>query len=73
MGSLYQVMTQTSSRILTPQECDKIIANLDECLVLFEKKQTVLNGAEVRAKSLLSLMRHEIARKAKEGTTGPFD
>jgi hypothetical protein len=64
---------QSSSRILTPEECDQIIRNLDDCLALFARKQGLLNGAEVRAKSLLSLMRNEIARKACDGSAGPFD
>jgi hypothetical protein len=57
---------QPNQRILTPEQCEKIIANLDECLAMFEKKPGVLNGAEVRAKSLLALMRGEIARRASE-------
>lgn len=56
----------TSSRILTTEQCQKIIANLDECIAMFEEKTGMLNGAEVRAKTLLTVMRGEIARKASE-------
>lgn len=33
---------------------------------MFEEKTGMLNGAEVRAKTLLTVMRGEIARKASE-------
>jgi hypothetical protein len=64
---------QTGSRILTPEQCQKIIANLDDCIAMFEVKAGHLNVAELRAKSLLTVMRGEIIRKAMEdGTNGPF-
>jgi hypothetical protein len=64
---------QTSHRILTPELCDKIIANLDECIAFFEQKPGLLNGAEIRAKTLLTVMRSEIARKASDDRQSVFD
>ena len=58
---------QLSSRILTPEQCQKLIENLDECLAMFEGKQGLLNGHEIRAKSLLSVLRSEIIRHADRG------
>jgi hypothetical protein len=55
-------MEQQITRILTPSDRAKIIANLNECLALFEKQQGLLTGAEIRAKSLLSVLRSEILR-----------
>lgn len=62
-----------SHRILTPEECEKIIAHLEECIAMFERKQGLLNSAELRAKSLLAVMRNEIYRHAKSGTVVPFE
>lgn len=65
---------QTGSRILTPEQCEKIIAHIDECLALFDHKAGLLNAAEIRAKSLLAVLRSEIVRQLQsEGTLGPFE
>ena len=50
-----------SSQFLTPEQCDKIVANLDECITFFERKPGVLTGHELRAKSLLKVLRSEIS------------
>lgn len=55
-------MDQQLTRILTAADRQKIIANLDECLVIFDKQQGLLTGAEIRAKSLLSILRSEFLR-----------
>ena len=60
-------------QILTPADCDKIIAHLDECLVFFEKKPGLLNGNELRAKSLLTVMKNEFLRHSSSDTLVPFD
>jgi hypothetical protein len=65
---------ETNSRLLTPGECDRIIAHLDDCIAMFERKGGMSTGAELRAKALLAVVRHEIAR-GKEGRTSsvPFE
>jgi hypothetical protein len=60
-------------QILTPTQCDEIIAKLEECLALFEQKAGLLNGAELRAKSLLMVMRNEFIRHASGDTVVPFE
>jgi hypothetical protein len=57
---------QQAHRILTPEACDAIIANLDDCIAYFERKPGMLSAAEIRAKSLLLVVRDEIVR-GKEG------
>jgi hypothetical protein len=64
----------SSSRTLTPTECDEILKNLDECLAVFEKKTGMLNSTEIRAKSMLTVVRREIARSREQSglTELPF-
>lgn len=64
----------TNARLLSPGECDAIIAHLDECIAYFERKEGLPSGAELRAKALLAVVRNEIVR-GKEGgaSTVPFE
>jgi hypothetical protein len=60
-------------QILTPSECDQIIAKLDECLAPFERRPRPLNDAELRAKTLLIVMRNEFLRHSSNDTVVPFE
>jgi hypothetical protein len=54
-------------------QCDTTIAKLDECLALFEEKPGLLNGAELRAKSLLLVIRNELMQHAAGDAVVPFE
>lgn len=54
-----------SRRFLTPEHCEKIVANLDECLAFFEQQPRLLSGSELRVKSLLTVLREEVALRIK--------
>ncbi|HVZ64056.1 MAG TPA: hypothetical protein VG936_05660 [Lacunisphaera sp.] len=56
-----------SGRILTPTQCKQIAAKLDECIALFEKRPRLLSASEIRIKSMLSMLRKEIAQAAGAG------
>jgi hypothetical protein len=64
---------QAKHRILTPEQCAKIIANLDECIDMFEQKPGVLNAIEIRTKTLLTVLRGEIVRGASEDGQSVFN
>jgi hypothetical protein len=50
------------NQILTTPDREVLIANLEQCLRVFDKKGGLLNVAELRAKSMLSAVRNELER-----------
>ena len=51
---------QTRYPSLTREDCALMLANLDESLAVFARKNTVLSASELRVKSLLSALRTEL-------------
>ncbi len=51
---------QTRYPSLTKEDCALLLANLDETLAVFERKSTILSVSEIRVKSLLAAVRHEV-------------
>jgi hypothetical protein len=45
---------------LTKEDCALMLANLDETLAVFDRKHTILSVSEIRVKSLLAALRHEL-------------
>jgi hypothetical protein len=45
---------------LTKEDCAVMLSNLDESLAVFDNKSTVLSVSEIRVKSLLAALRHEL-------------
>lgn len=62
---LQLVMEHQVIRMLTPADREKIIENLNECLAIFDRQQTLLSATEIRAKSMLSVLRNEFLRAHK--------
>jgi hypothetical protein len=59
---------------LTPEECEKIILHLDECIAMFEREPAPLDESEHRLKTLLSIARDEIIRGQQDGSSSvPFE
>lgn len=52
------------SRILSTADAEQLIKHLEDAIALFEKKPGLLTGAELRIKSLLTLVRSEVERCA---------
>ncbi|HTL67869.1 MAG TPA: hypothetical protein VL200_09430 [Lacunisphaera sp.] len=55
---------EASGRILTPAQCKQIAAKLDECIGFFEKRPRLLSASEIRIKSMLTMLRKEVAQAA---------
>lgn len=53
-------MAQTRYPSLTKEDCSVMLANLDTSLAVFDGKQSVLSVSEIRVKSLLAALRHEL-------------
>jgi hypothetical protein len=51
---------QTRYPSLTKEDCAVMLVNLDRSLAVFEGKNTVLSVSEIRVKSLLAAVRHEL-------------
>jgi len=45
---------------LNKQDCTVMLANIEESLAVFRRKQVVLSAAELQLKSLLSALRDEL-------------
>ena len=45
---------------LTKQDCAVMLANIEESLAVFRRKQVVLSASELQLKSLLSALREEL-------------
>ena len=55
-------MPTSRNPILTPEQCGQIIANLESCIALFDNKQGMLTGAEIRAQNMLKVLRNDIVQ-----------
>jgi hypothetical protein len=51
---------------LNKEDCAQMLANLDESLAVFERKNVVLSASELRVKSLLSALRNEMLQRHEE-------
>jgi hypothetical protein len=51
---------QTKYPSLTKEDCSVMLTSLDETLAVFDRKQAVLSVSEIRVKSLLAALRHEL-------------
>jgi hypothetical protein len=60
VGMAAELRMQIKYPSLTKEDCAVMLANLDDSLAVFDRKQAVLSASELRVKSLLSALRNEM-------------
>jgi hypothetical protein len=49
---------------VSPADFDLVMHHLEACLAVFEKKNGLMSGNDIRIKSLLGVVRNEVAKGA---------
>ncbi len=56
---------------LSKVDCESVVRNLDECIAILDKNVNRRPIAEIKVRSMIAVLREEIARSMESGNSPP--